>query len=176
MNIYAKLAKARIDLQSINISKSGLNTYSHFKYFELQDIIPHINKVMHDNGLCGVVSFEHTNAFLTIYASEGEGSIVFQSPIADATVKGATPIQCLGSMHTYLRRYLWMLALEIVEHDAIDSQQSEPENKHEQAIKSAKSLQELVTVWQTIPKALQKQLTPVKDDMKAKLTPKQEAA
>ncbi len=177
MNIYAKLAKARVDLQSINIKKSGLNTFSKFSYFELQDLMPHINKVMHDNGLCGVVSFEHTNAFLTIYSSEGEGSIVFQSPTADATVKGATPIQCLGSMHTYLRRYLWMLALEIVEHDAIDAQPAEEKpNLYELQLKAAKSLSELVTVWQTVPKAQQKALTPVKDAMKAKLTPQQEAA
>lgn len=170
MSVYAKLAKARIDMQSINISKSGLNKFAGFKYFELQDLMPHINKVMHDNGLCGVVSFEHTNAFLTIYSNEGEGSIVFQSPTADATVKGATAIQCLGSMHTYLRRYLWMLALEIVEHDAIDALPTEqPANPHETRLKAAKTLPELSSVWQTVPKALQKQLTPVKDEMKAKL-------
>jgi hypothetical protein len=31
------------------------------------------------------------------------------------------PIQSLGATHTYLRRYLWLLALEIVEHDAVDN-------------------------------------------------------
>lgn len=175
MSIYAKLAKARIDLQSINISKSGLNKFAGFKYFELQDLMPHINKVMHDNGLCGMVSFGHDGmAELLIREHQGEGAVAFFSPTADATVKGATPIQCLGSMHTYLRRYLWMLALEIVEHDAIDAQPAEqPTNQHETKLKAAKTLPELVSVWQTVPKAMQKQLTPVKDEMKAKL---QEAA
>jgi len=33
-------------------------------------------------------------------------------------------VQNLGAVQTYLRRYLWVAALEIVEHDALDS--SEP--------------------------------------------------
>ncbi|MFA6213417.1 MAG: hypothetical protein WC714_28530 [Candidatus Obscuribacterales bacterium] len=43
-------------------------------------------------------------------------------------------------------------------------------------IKSATSLQHLASIWQTIPKDQQTRLAAIKDDMKAKLTPKQEAA
>ena len=171
MSIYAKLAQARIDLQSINITKSGLNKFAGFRYFELQDLMPHINAVMHKNGLCGVVSFQAGLAILTVHDTECDEYIVFQSPIADATVKGATPIQCLGSMHTYMRRYLWMMALEIVEHDAIDAQPAEEkQNPFEMQLKAAKSITELVQVWQTVPKAQQKALTAIKDAMKANLT------
>jgi hypothetical protein len=35
------------------------------------------------------------------------------------------PIQMLGSTHTYLRRYLWLLAMELVEADAVDSAQQQ---------------------------------------------------
>jgi hypothetical protein len=46
---------------------------------------------------------------------------VFASPIADASVKGTTPVQSLGAVHTYLKRYLYMNALEMIENDLLDA-------------------------------------------------------
>jgi hypothetical protein len=43
--------------------------------------------------------------------------------MADAQLKGCHPIQNLGAVETYTRRYLWVTAMEIVEHDALDSSQ-----------------------------------------------------
>ena len=43
------------------------------------------------------------------------------SPMAEAALKGAQPIQLMGSIQTYQRRYLWMAAMELTEHDSIDS-------------------------------------------------------
>jgi hypothetical protein len=36
-------------------------------------------------------------------------------------MKGCNEIQAMGAMMTYIRRYLYVNALEIVEHDAIDA-------------------------------------------------------
>jgi hypothetical protein len=47
--------------------------------------------------------------------------IEITSPMSSAALKGAHEIQNLGAVQTYTRRYLWVAALEIVEHDAIDS-------------------------------------------------------
>jgi hypothetical protein len=41
--------------------------------------------------------------------------------MAEANLKGTHPIQNLGAVETYQRRYLWMTAMEIVEHDALDA-------------------------------------------------------
>jgi hypothetical protein len=41
--------------------------------------------------------------------------------MSSAALKGCHEVQNLGAVQTYLRRYLWVAALEIVEHDAIDS-------------------------------------------------------
>jgi hypothetical protein len=41
--------------------------------------------------------------------------------MSEANLKGCHPVQNLGAVQTYTRRYLWVAALEIVEHDAIDS-------------------------------------------------------
>jgi hypothetical protein len=60
-------------------------------------------------------------ASLRIIDSEFGGAIFFSSPTAEAGAGKAPPIQALGSMHTYLRRYLMLNALEITEHDAVDA-------------------------------------------------------
>jgi hypothetical protein len=41
--------------------------------------------------------------------------------MSTAALKGCHEVQNLGAVQTYLRRYLWVAALEIVEHDALDS-------------------------------------------------------
>jgi hypothetical protein len=47
--------------------------------------------------------------------------IEFKCPMSSAALKGCHEVQNLGAVQTYLRRYLWTNAFEIVEHDAIDS-------------------------------------------------------
>jgi hypothetical protein len=68
-----------------------------------------------------VVTFGET-ATLTIYDTEfTDQKIEFSTPIVYAEAAKGQPIQMLGSTHTYLRRYLWLLALELVEADAVDA-------------------------------------------------------
>ncbi len=112
---------ARVKLQSTEMKKSGLNKFAGYSYFELGDFIPHIQTIFNEIGLCGVVSFDTTNATLCITDVDDGTCIVITSPMAEANLKGAHPIQNLGAVESYQRRYLWMTALEIVEHDIIDS-------------------------------------------------------
>jgi len=124
MNVYTKLNKARIELQGIELTKSGHNKFAGYKYFELGDFLPTINKLFDKHGLCGVISFGKELATLTITSVDDNSKIEITSPMADAQLKGCHPIQNLGAVETYTRRYLWVTAMEIVEHDALDS--SEP--------------------------------------------------
>jgi hypothetical protein len=50
-----------------------------------------------------------------------EDKIEFKSPMSTAELKGCHAIQNLGAVQTYLRRYLWVAAMEIVEHDSLDA-------------------------------------------------------
>ena len=121
MNIYEKLSKARIILQSKNIKKSGLNSYSNYTYFELQDFLPEINRIFDELKICSFVSFDLEIATLTIVNCEKlEEKILITSPMKDAQLKGCHEIQNLGAVETYQRRYLYMTALEIVESDILD--------------------------------------------------------
>ena len=119
--VYSKLQKARVLLQEQPLKKSGFNSFAGFKYFELADFLPSINVIFDNLGLCSVFSISDGVATLRIFDSENGGMIMFRSPTADAASGKAPPIQALGSMHTYLRRYLMLNALEITEHDAVDA-------------------------------------------------------
>jgi hypothetical protein len=44
-----------------------------------------------------------------------------ESPMGSASLKGCHEVQNIGAVETYQRRYLWVAALEIVEHDALDA-------------------------------------------------------
>jgi hypothetical protein len=121
MSVHKKLMQARVKLQGTEMKKSGLNKFAGYSYFELGDFIPHIQAIFNEIGLCGVVSFDATQATLCITDTEDGSQIVVTSPMAEANLKGAHPIQNLGAVLSYQRRYLWMAALEIVEHDIIDA-------------------------------------------------------
>ena len=119
--VYSKLQKARVLLQEKELKKSGFNSFAGFKYFELSDFLPSINVIFDNLGLCSVFSISDGVATLRIFDSEHGGAILFRSPIAEAGAGKAPPIQALGSMHTYLRRYLMLNAMEITEHDSVDA-------------------------------------------------------
>lgn len=130
MNIYSKLQKMRVELQRMNLKKSGKNTFAGYSYYELGDFLPAINQLMLDNGVCSAVTFGDEVASLTLVNTDKpEESIVFTSPMKDATLKGAHPIQNLGAVETYSRRYLYMAAFEIVEADVLDLTQGNDQQK-----------------------------------------------
>ena len=139
MTVHKKLMQARVKLQATEMKKSGLNKFAGYSYFELGDFIPHIQTIFNEIGLCGVVSFDTTHATLCITDVDDGTQIVITSPMAEANLKGAHPIQNLGAVESYQRRYLWMTAMEIVEHDIIDSSPQvteKPEPKPEPKVQS----------------------------------------
>ena len=128
-SVHKKLMEARILLQHAPLKKSGHNKFAGYSYFELGDFLPTINQIFSKVGLCGVVSFDKELATLTITDTEDSTEIKLTSPMAEANLKGCHPIQNLGAVETYTRRYLWVSAMEIVEHDALDSSAPLKEDK-----------------------------------------------
>jgi hypothetical protein len=128
MTVFKKLQKARRLVLESGIEKTGHNKFSNYKYFELGDFIPVAHKIFDEVGLCGVVSFGD-RATLTIFNADEPGAVEFATPIVYAENAKGQAIQSLGSTHTYLRRYLWLLALELVENDVIDSLPQEEKPK-----------------------------------------------
>lgn len=121
MSVYKKLQSARMKLQATELRKSGKNKFAGYEYFELGDFLPAIQTICNEVGLCGVVSFDTEIATLAIHEIDGDGVVVFASPMSTAALKGCHEVQNLGAVQSYLRRYLWVNAFEIVEHDALDA-------------------------------------------------------
>ncbi len=144
MSVHLKLMQAGVDLQAEKLSKSGKNKFAGYSYFELGDFLPQIQNIFFRIGLCGYISFNKELATLTITDVHDQTEIVITSPMEAANLKGVHPIQNLGAVETYNRRYLWMAALEIVEFDALDA--SKPlEAKKDPIITPNQGARELVT-------------------------------
>jgi len=121
MKVYKKLNEARVALQNAPLQKSGNNKFAGYKYFELGDFLPTINKIFYEIGLCGIVSFSSDLATLTITDTEDGSQVSITSPMGSASLKGCHEVQNIGAVETYQRRYLWSAALEIIENDVLDS-------------------------------------------------------
>lgn len=130
MTVHAKLMQARLALQKMPLKKSGKNSFAGYEYFELGDFLPAVQTIFADVGLCGVVSFAPDVATLTITDTTSGAAIAITSPMAEANLKGCHPIQNLGAVETYTRRYLWVTAMEIVEHDALDATTGKGSPRH----------------------------------------------
>lgn len=127
MNVYQKLALARQKLKESGLKQSGKNKGIGYSYFDLQDILPQTTSIEHELGLLSVVSFTETEGTLTIFdAEQPADAIVFKSPLKEAKVGSCQPVQNLGAMETYVRRYLYLLAYEIVETEMLDKQSDVP--------------------------------------------------
>jgi ERF superfamily len=195
MNIYAKLQTARKNLNDANLGKSGKNAFGNgFKYFELKDFMPAINDIFTELNLIGITDFSgETIATLSIFDTEKDdcSPIVFSCPKAESGLRQGTPIQNVGAQQTYIRRYLWVQALEITEDDSIDSlgddqkitqadanrQKAVPKDiqeakAHKEKLQSSASIEELAKNWAAIPPKFKTQdLIVTKDKLKEQLTP-----
>ena len=129
MNIYQKLLKARAMFLEADVKKSGKHMKLTFKYFELDDIVPTAIRVFGEVGLIPVVNFTADTATMTIIDTDNpEDSVSFTAPfnqgepiVSNAGNQVTSTIQALGASITYMRRYLYMIALDICESDGIDS-------------------------------------------------------
>jgi len=185
-NIYQKLNKARLDLQGLNLKKTGKNTYSNYSYYELGDFLPATMIIFGAIGLTSKLDIVKTEtgevANLTIINSENPTEReVFTAPTAEAEIGkkkdgsgGADPIQNLGGKITYMRRYLLMVALEMVETDTVENTKKQLTNEISEEdlklIDGAKTEKALDSLYKEMSKTYKiKMLVPVFSTAKEKL-------
>jgi len=186
MNIYKKLNEAREEFHGQSIKKTGKNTFAGYDYFELSDFILPALAIFKKHGLSGVVSFATDLATLRIVNTEKpEELIEITSPMSEASLKGCHAVQNLGAVQSYLRRYLWVAALEIVEHDAVDASDGPAERKPDvtailRGISNAATTEVLRANYeaaiQMLPPAHHKAINTAKNTRFRELNPQKETA
>jgi len=158
MGVYKKLADARRMMRSRTLKKSGHNKFAGYNYFELGDFLHPALEIFDELGLISIVSFTKEQAELCIVDIVGGGEIVFTCPFGSAALKGCHEVQNIGACQTYNRRYLYTLALELLEHDALDSTTGSGNIEtidigmmidHLAAIEATTTLEELKNVYST---------------------------
>lgn len=120
-NIYEKLMEMRVDFTAAGIKKSGRNDYSKYDYYTLDDFLSICTKIAASHKVLILYSIDKEAARLNLHNLEDIGEVLtFSMPLADATIKGGSAIQNLGSQMTYTKRYLYMNVFEIAEPDMMD--------------------------------------------------------
>jgi len=122
MNVYQKLNEARDKFHQSKLKKSGQNKFAGYSYFELGDFVVPALQIFKEVGLTSIITFGKEEAqMLIVNTDKPDEVITVTTPMSEASLKGCHPVQNLGAVETYLRRYLWVACLEVVEHDSLDS-------------------------------------------------------
>ncbi len=122
MNVYQKLNEARDKFHQSELKKTGKNSFAGYSYFELGDFVVPALRIFKEVGLTSIITFGKEEAqMLIVNTDKPDEVITITTPMSEASLKGCHPVQNLGAVETYLRRYLWVAAMEIVEHDPLDA-------------------------------------------------------
>lgn len=139
--INESLQDIRYKLSKTELKKSGKNKHLNFDYFELKDFLPTATKLFNDEGICpqfSIVTDQNGIEVAVLNLVRGAESIKFVIPTDQpANMSG---IQALGAKITYLRRYLYLIALDIVENDIVDASIESNEAPKEEKKATAKQV------------------------------------
>lgn len=146
INVYAKLLEARVRFRNAGIRKNGVNRFAEFKYFTLDDIIPIKQDIFKELGLADLITFGEDSATLAIYNVDNPSEkVYFMSQLAPDESLIKNPIQKVGAIQTYVRRYLYLLALDIIESDGIEETAGKPEDEETKSTPPVKKSTKPVT-------------------------------
>lgn len=121
-NIYLKIQMCRVELQAMNLRKTGKNKFAGFSYYTLEDITPTLNNLLLKYRLASEISFNSQIGRLKLVNIDNtQETLIFEAPMREAEQKGCNSVQNLGATITYMRRYLYLIAFDIVEYDTFDA-------------------------------------------------------
>ena len=132
-NLYSKIMKVRKEFKNVEIKKSGKNEFQNFSYLELSDFVPTAIDLCENIGLythinIGSITNKEYATMTVINTENTEEKVVYSLELPCISKEGAfnNKIQDIGKMETYIRRYLYMLFLDIAVADAVDSEDNRP--------------------------------------------------
>ena len=142
--IYELLQEVRYELVKANLKKTGKGNTGkrEYSYFDLPDFLPKVTELFYERGLCPVISIGYDSNGIemgTLKIIKGTEMIPFSLPTAEC-MTSSNPIQNLGSKATYMRRYLYMNALDLSENDTVELSDNENVKTNTTARATAKQI------------------------------------
>lgn len=131
-----KIIKIKNKLYSEKIEKTGKNTFQNFSFFELRDFLPRLIEFMNEEEINDQFTIENNEAILVLNYKEEKNIykipfVMFDTPLNKSGKESMQPIQYLGALNTYYKRYLYLNAFSIAENDVIDAmEQAETKAKN----------------------------------------------
>lgn len=121
-----KIQKCKIELKQKDLKKTGKT--KKYDYFELSDFIPQLEQILYDNKLGSYFNFEDNMAYLIVFDSET--GICHKWSTKCILIKSVEENKYDVGMHmkneqaiqTYARRTLYLQAFDILEPNAIESE------------------------------------------------------
>lgn len=153
LTFMQRILKARKQIMESGISKDKPGFKFH--YVDLPQIEAKVNEACAENDILVWFDFSDGKATLLMYDALNEQTAPFTTTVTPKDVEMKTqPIQDTGAMITYMRRYLYMTAFQISEHDMIDGNQSQPEAVQKAEPKTERKAEEKGTNGLTAEKML----------------------
>ena len=140
MNIWQKLLCVRDEFARAEVKRSGKNMQLSSLFYELTDIVPVARPLFNQYRLLPLVTVASGKATMTIVDVDfPEEKLMFELDVQtyDGN-KAVTPPQAYGAVVTYYRRYLYMIALDIVEADYLENNLTPPEVKETASVETPK--------------------------------------
>ena len=170
MSIYKKLLEVQKEVGAI--SKDSKNPFFKSKYFDINQLIEHVQPVLNKHGLVLLQPIEDGKVFSKLFDSEAKQGekVCFESSLQLPELNDP---QKLGSCITYYRRYTLasLLGLQAEDDDANLASKKKKENIEEfkKVLKSSKNLEELLANWNTLSPENKNKLVKLKDELKLEL-------
>lgn len=128
-NVYQRINAVKRGLRTTSLKKTGVNTFSKYNYMNLTDFEDTLEDLCDKEGINTLFQWYPEKVILKITNVDNPSEFIeVCSPTAACGIKGATEVQNLGGMQTYLRRYLFTSTFGIAEHDALEEQAPEDKN------------------------------------------------
>lgn len=137
MGVWERLLLARLEFANSGVKKTGKHLKPNYMYFTLNDIVPSALPIFVKYRILVHTTFRDNYAVGTVInIDKPEEKIEFVSPLKEieAIESNATggkltnAMQDMGSVETYSRRYLYLVILDITEHDNIDGNADEDDD------------------------------------------------
>ena len=128
LNIYQKLLLVRDEFAQEEVKKSGKNFQLSSTFFELKDIVPVARVIFKKYRLLPLTTVTSGKATMVVVDVDSpEEKLVFELDVQTYEGnKAVTPPQAYGAVVTYYRRYLYMIALDVVEADYLENNLTPP--------------------------------------------------